>query len=173
MATTTGDLGRASVEVRAIGDARCGVVGLAVEPDELLELNGQRGREQRHVDERALAGVARANERGEDTAREQEPCREVGHRYSAGTHRNRVSTRRVRREQSGARLGDEVVSGCVGERARRTERAHAPDDEGGVCGVEVVPLEPKARSALGPEVVQSDVRAVQQACAPSRALPPS
>ena len=119
---TACDLVRARVELRPIRGKRRVAVCLAVEPDEILELDRQRGSEERHLDELALPGLACADERGQHPGREQEAGGEVGHRDAAGADRHGVARASVRREQAGARLRDQVVGRRVRERpaTRRT-----------------------------------------------------
>jgi hypothetical protein len=78
------------LEVRPIGDRRVVVSSLAGEPDEILELHGERGRQQRDVDELALTRLASLHQRGEDSGCEQEPGGEIRHRDPARADGNRV-----------------------------------------------------------------------------------
>ena len=68
-------------------------VGLAVEPDEILDLHRERGTEERHLDEPTLSPAPRRDERGEHAGREQVPGREIGHRESRPRAPGRVSPR--------------------------------------------------------------------------------
>ena len=83
----TGDLVRSRLEVAAIRGLRRYRVVLAGEPDEILELDRHRGREERDVDDLSCAGLPGADERGEHSGREQEPRCEVGHGDPARAHR--------------------------------------------------------------------------------------
>ncbi len=148
------DLVRSCSKLGAVGGPRAG--GLPVQPDEILELHRERGGEERDVDELALARLPGAHESGEHARGEQEPCGEVGHRDSARPHGHVVAPRRVRREEPGASLGDEVVRRRVRERPRLAERAHASDHEHWMRFVHGLPVEPEPRGPLAREVVQHD-----------------
>ena len=91
---------RDTAAISAARASRCGAicspwkrgVRLSREPDEILDLDRHRRRQERDVDELSLAGLARADERGEHSGREQEAGREVGHRDPARAHRHVVAT---------------------------------------------------------------------------------
>ena len=134
-----------------------------LEPDEILQLHRHRRREERDVDDLALARVARPDECREDARREQEARGEVGHGNATRTHGHGVAGGRMRRQQPRARLRDEVVGGGVGQRACTTEGAHAPDDERRIGGVHLLPAEPEPRGTFSGIVVHDDVRTAQQA----------
>ena len=132
-------------------------IRLAREPDEILQLHGERGGEERDVDELARPGLPRVDERREDAGREEEARGEVGHRDPAGTNRDRVPARGMRGQEAGSRLGDEVVGRRARERPRGPERRDAADDERRVRRVDIVPPEPETSRALRREVVHDDV----------------
>ena len=146
--------------------------GLALEPDEILDLHGERGTEQRDLDQLPLPTVRAAHERREHAGGEQVPGREVGHRDAAGPHRHPVTVRGMRGEQARAALRDEVVGRLPGERPVRPERGHDADDERRVRRVQPLPVEPERRRARRRRVVDDDVGCRRRAW-PSAARPGS
>ena len=131
--------------------------GLAVEPDEILDLHRERRTEERHLDDPSLSPPRAATSAASTPRREQMPAVRSAIGIPPARTGTRVAVGGVRREEPRAALGDEVVGRPSRERPVRAERGDDADDERRMRSVQRLPAEPERRRPRRRRVVDDDV----------------